>query len=386
MDRLGNRRCRARRPQPQRPMRPPAVVVRGVHGKHPAQVPLAEDQHPVGDLGPHRQHEAFGEAVRPRTPRRDLDHLDARVGQDRVERRRELSGPVADEEPEPGGALAEVHDEVAGLLGGPGPVGMSGHAQHVQVAVADLEHEQDVEPPQRERAVDVEEVDREHAGGLGAQELPPAGVGVPQRRRWDAVALEDPPDRRGADAVAELEQLALDPHVPPARVLPRHPHHQGGEDVVDRWPSGPVRVGPSSADEAAMPAQDRVRGDQAMATQCSGQPPDERGEHGPVRPVQAWSWVGAAQDGDLVAQHEELDVLGGGRAAQQQDQPEHLPEDQVQQPQRHAGIMPDRRSPLVSDPGPTSGTPQDQLAGDVPVGQVAVADPLGQFGGVLGLD
>ena len=166
--------------------------------------------------------------------------------------------------------------------------------------------------------------------------------------RW---RLQDPPDRRGADAVAELEQLALDPQVSPARVLPRHPHHQGGEDVVDRWPSGPVRVGPSSADEAAMPAQDRVRGDQAMATQRSGQPPDEGGEHGPVRPVQAWSWVGAAQDGDLVAQHEELDVLGGGRAAHQQDQPEHLPEDQVQQPQRHVGIMSDQRSPLVSDPG-----------------------------------
>ena len=91
-----------------------------------------------------------------------------------------------------------------------------------------------------------------------------------------------------------------------------------------------------------MPAQDRVRGDQAMATQCVGQPPDERGEHGPVGPVQAWSWVGAAQHGDLVAQHEELDVLGGGRAAQQQDQSEHLPEDQVQQPQRHIGIMPGR--------------------------------------------
>ena len=38
----------------------------GVHSKHPAQVALAEDQHPVGDLGRYRQHEAFGEAVRPR--------------------------------------------------------------------------------------------------------------------------------------------------------------------------------------------------------------------------------------------------------------------------------------------------------------------------------
>ena len=77
--------------------------MRGVHGKHLAQVPLAEDQHPVGDLGPDGQHEAFGEAVRPRTPRRDLDHLDACIRQDRVERCRELSGPIADEEPEPGG-------------------------------------------------------------------------------------------------------------------------------------------------------------------------------------------------------------------------------------------------------------------------------------------
>jgi hypothetical protein len=31
-----------------------------------------------------------------------------------------------------------------------------------------------------------------------------------------------------------------------------------------------------------------------------------------------------------VPQHEELDVLRGGRAAHQHDKPEHLPEDQVQ--------------------------------------------------------
>jgi hypothetical protein len=58
-----------------------------------------------------------------------------------------------------------------------------------------------------------------------------------------------------------------------------------------------------------------------------------------------------------MAQHEELDVLGRGRATRQQDQPEHLAKDQVQQPQRHVGIMSDERSLLVSDPGRTSGTP-----------------------------
>ena len=91
---------------------------------------------------------------------------------------------------------------------------MRGHAQDVQGAIADLQSKEDVEPPQRHRAVDVEEVDREHAGGLRAQELPPPGVGVADRRRWDPVALQDATDRRGADTVAEFEQLALDPHIP----------------------------------------------------------------------------------------------------------------------------------------------------------------------------
>jgi hypothetical protein len=260
------------------------------------------------------------------------------------------SGPIADEESKPGGVVGEIHQEVAGLLSGPRPVGMPRHAQDVQVAVADLEHEQHVDASQRERAVDMEEVDREHAGRLRPQELPPTGIGAPRRRWRDSVALQDPPDRRGAHVMAECEQLALDPPVSPARVLPRHPHHQGDQDVVDRWSSGPVRVGPSSAHEAAMPAQDCLRGDQARATQRSGQPPDESGEHGSVRPVHARSWVGAAQNGDFMAQHQELDVLGRGRAAHQQDQPEHLTKDQVQQPQRHAGIMSDQRSPLVSAP------------------------------------
>jgi hypothetical protein len=116
-----------------------------------------------------------------------------------------MSGPIADEDPEPRDVFAEVHDEVAGLLGGPGAVGLRGHAQDVQGAVADLEREQDVEPRHRDRAVDVEEVHREHAGVLRAQELPPVGGGVPDWRWRHPVTLEDPTDRRGADAVAEFE-------------------------------------------------------------------------------------------------------------------------------------------------------------------------------------
>jgi hypothetical protein len=82
-----------------------------------------------------------------------------------------------------------------------------------------------------------------------------------------------------------------------------------------------------------VPTQDGARGDQVMAAQCSGQPSDEGREDGTVRPVQAGFWVGAAEYGNFVAQHEEFDALGGGRATQEQDQPEHLPEDQIQQSQ-----------------------------------------------------
>jgi hypothetical protein len=86
-----------------------------------------------------------------------------------------------------------------------------------------------------------------------------------------------------------------------------------------------------------MPTQDGARGDQTMATQAAGMPPDEGGEHGPVRPVHTWSRVGSAEDSDLMAQHEHLHLLEGARAAQQQAQPKHLPEDQIQRPQRHDG-------------------------------------------------
>jgi hypothetical protein len=70
--------------------------------------------------------------------------------------------------------------------------------------------------------------------------------------------------------MAELEQFALDPPVCPVRILPRHLHHQPGKDIVDRWPSGRTWVGPFLANEAAMPAQNRVWSDQAMSPAVFG--------------------------------------------------------------------------------------------------------------------
>ena len=59
-----------------------------------------------------------------------------------------------------------------------------------------------------------------------------------------------------------------------------------------------------------MPTQDGARGDQTMATQAAGKPPDEGGEHGPVRPVHTWSRVGSPEDSDLMTQQGLLCSVG----------------------------------------------------------------------------
>jgi len=103
---------------------------------------------------------------------------------------------------------------------------------------------------------------------------------------------------------AELEQFALDPLVPPAVILGGEPLDQGGDLGTGRQPSGPVRVGPFPGDQAAVPPQDGTGRDQAVHPQPCRQEPDQRGEDCPVGPVQPGPREGAAQHGDLVAQHE----------------------------------------------------------------------------------
>lgn len=69
-----------------------------------------------------------------------------------------------------------------------------------------------------ERGVDVEEVRRDDALGLRAEELTPGRTGA-TRRRVDARCVQDLPHRRGCDPVSESGQLALGSPVAPARIL-----------------------------------------------------------------------------------------------------------------------------------------------------------------------
>jgi hypothetical protein len=85
-----------------------------------------------------------------------------------------------------------------------------------------------------------------------------------------------------------------------------------------------------------MPGQQRSWRDQAMAAQPGGQQASRRGQDCPVGPV--WPGTGdlAAQDGDFMAEHHDLSVLGR-LAAAQQEQPAKDPDDgEIHQSDRHS--------------------------------------------------
>src|SRR5918994_5195562 len=66
----------------QRSMWPPSVVVGAVSSEDDPQVPLAEDQDAVGEIGSDGQDEPFGEAVRTRTSRWNLHRVDPGAAHD----------------------------------------------------------------------------------------------------------------------------------------------------------------------------------------------------------------------------------------------------------------------------------------------------------------
>jgi len=93
-------------------------------------------------------------------------------------------------------------------------------------------------------------------------------------------------------------------------VLNGEPLDERGDLAADWRSSRPVRVGPLPRDQAPVPSQDGAGSDQPVYPKPGRQQPDQRGEDSAVGPVQPGPGMGAAQHGDLVPQHQQLDVLG----------------------------------------------------------------------------
>jgi len=140
--------------------------------QHCREVAGSDDQQVVEAFAAQGADPAFRNGVRSRRPHRSAEDADVGAGERRVEGGGELAVPIADQEPKPAGVVAEVHQQVARLLGDPGPGGVGGDPGDVHAAHAVLDHDQDVETAQEDR-VDVGEVNREDRVGLRRQELSP---------------------------------------------------------------------------------------------------------------------------------------------------------------------------------------------------------------------
>jgi hypothetical protein len=172
-----------------------------------------------------------------------------------------------------------------------------------------LDEEQHVQPPKPD-GVDGEEVTGEDPGGLLAQKRPPRHGRSPWRG-VQAMAAERFADHGRRDAHVEAEQFALDPLVAPAGILPCQADDQLLGSSIKRWTAGPTTgIGPHSGDQAAVPAHQRLRLDEQARPAGPRQHAANGSQQGPIGRLEPWSRNLAAQHGELVAQHQDLQILG----------------------------------------------------------------------------
>src|SRR5450759_3856414 len=187
---------------------------------------------------------------------------------------------------------------------------MRGGGTEVDTPAAELDEHQDVQRPEP-GGLDGEEVTGNDPARLRPEELRPARASAP----WGGTEPSGPeqgPDRRRADADPELAQLAFDPHAAPARVLPGQPDDERTDFRVDGRPSrapAPM-VGPLPPHELAVPPEEGRRGDEEGDPAVTRDDATRRREQDPVDgPEPGWA-RGPLQHPELVAEDEDLEVLG----------------------------------------------------------------------------
>src|ERR1700751_3311161 len=115
-----------------------------VLAQDPAQVGLVPDEGSVQELAPASADPAFGYRVHPGRPDVAEHGPDSGTGEDRVERSRVVRAAVADHELDQVRLLAQVHDQVPGLLGGPLPGWMQSDSADADAPGGVLDHGQDI--------------------------------------------------------------------------------------------------------------------------------------------------------------------------------------------------------------------------------------------------
>lgn len=133
----------------------------------------------------------------------------------------------------------------------------------------------------------------------------------------------------------------MDPAVSPVGVLASQPADQCPDVPAGHRPAGLALHrpgGPAATGDVAVPPQDRVRVDQQPQTPAPrfGYHAEQGHKQGPVRPIQVRAaWLPPLQDGELVAQDQDLGGLPG-LLTPRQPQPGGRPRGQDKdEPQAH---------------------------------------------------
>src|ERR1035441_3647408 len=200
------------------------VVVGLVLAQDLLQMILVPDEGAVQKLAAASANPSFGDRVHAGRPDFAEHSPDPGVGEDCVERTREFAVAVADHESDPVRLVADIHDQVAGLLGGPFPGGMQRDAEDPDAPGRVLYYGEDIGLSAVEQ-VGREEVARQDRLGLGTQELRPGRPGAP-RRGVDSGVLQDLPHCRRRYLHAQSAHLAVDS----AMCLSRAAHARGRAD------------------------------------------------------------------------------------------------------------------------------------------------------------
>jgi hypothetical protein len=89
-----------------------------------------------------------------------------------------------------------------------------------------------------------------------------------------------------------------------------------------------------------VPAQDGGRGDEQPEASAGREQSGEGGDQGAIGPAHPRARRAPLEHGELVAQDQDLDLLGGVGSGPQHDPAQELGEHLVDQPQRDQRIMP----------------------------------------------
>jgi hypothetical protein len=155
-------------------------------------------------------------------------------------------------------------------------------------------------------------------------------------------------DARLRHADAEFLKLADDAEISPPGIFPSDAADQlDGLIEKGRTSRRTVRVGPVPADQCTVPTEDGLWPDEERAPALARHETSEEDDEGTVGPGEAGTGDLAAQHGQLVAEHEDLGVLGGCVHAVDAEHFQDAPDETVEEGERHGGRASPSSFPLV---------------------------------------